>query len=158
MVGRSGTSRSWIGLVVLLATFAAACSSRPEPSAGPMSIRLYSELTACTSFGGCAAYVSLAPKGGPDGPETRLSRLGSRALTQGLPPSVPAGTYTVRFRSVLVSDDIVNGQAPSEFPDGSCSLEISTPNGTPLAAGVEIVVVFRPGSCEATATYSVTMS
>ena len=119
-----------------------------------MSVRLIAELAACDSLGGCAAYVALRPAGGPEGPETRLSMLGPRQVTQGLPATLAPGAYHLDFRSVLVSDEIVNGQPASEQTDARCAIDIVTPSGPSLGTGVEILVVFGPGSCEASATYS----
>lgn len=103
----------------------------------------------CGSIGGCAAYVSLIPKGETSASETRLSWVGERKVTQGLPAEIARGSYTVRFRSVLVSDDIVNGQPLDEFTDATCEVEIDVTE----QHEVEITVVFRFGTCEASASY-----
>jgi hypothetical protein len=161
MTMRLGPTRSRVAVaavVVALVAVVGACSERPAQSPAPMSVRLFTELAACNSLGGCAAYVSLSSTDGPNAPETRLSRLGPRQLTQGLPGSVPPGSYRVHFRSVLVSDEMLNGHRVGEYTDAECSLDIATPGEAVLGSGVDILVVFRPGSCDASATYSVAMS
>jgi hypothetical protein len=158
---RNGGLRTGLGAMARLTPLAVAaillgaCSAHPPPSDHPMSVRLVTELAACNSVGGCAGYVSLSPKGGPTGAETRLSILGPRHVTSGLPPSVAPGSYTVRFRSVRISDEIIDGRPASEVTAAECSIDIETPSGPSLASGVDILVVFGAASCEATATYGV---
>ena len=134
----------------------AACSTVVSPTPTPfrVSLSLITELAGCASLGGCAGYAGITPAGAYELHETRLSNLGRRQPTAGLPPSLAPGSYTARFRLVAVSDDRAVGQAPTETTIGYCSVEISVVRGGDLASGVEITVVFRDQGCEASVVYT----
>ncbi len=133
--------------------------SAPRPAETPdgqrLAVRLFTTMAEpCGSIGGCAAYATIgfAPPGSsmPATPETRLSMLGERRATDGLPPMITRGPYVARFRVVAVSDERVVGQDPDEFTLGTCEASF---DGTGRQS-VTIEVVFRGSTCEATADLS----
>jgi hypothetical protein len=105
----------------------------------------------CGSIGGCAAYASIgfAPPGSslPAAPENRISMLGDRQATEGLPPMVTPGPHVARFRIVAVSDERALGQDPDESTLGTCEVSF---DGTGHRS-VTLDVVFRGRTCVATA-------
>lgn len=143
--------------LIAISLVAAACGltdHQPIRTASPVALSLVTELAECGSLGGCAAYASINRVGAAAGPETRLSNLGGRRATQGLPGLLDPGTYVAHFRLVALSDDLVNGQPATETTMAICSEQVVAP-GDHLWAEVDLVVVFRARSCLVTQTLKV---
>jgi hypothetical protein len=153
LVGR----RQLVSLLLTTSIAVGACGpTHPSPSPTPFmtTLNLVTELASCGFVGGCAAYGSIALKGATNPAETRLSDLGSRHVTQGLPGALPPGSYVVRFRLVALSDLIVDGEPASETTVATCSEPIAPETGV-LGETIEITVIFRDQSCEIRVAYEV---
>jgi hypothetical protein len=134
-----------LGLSGLLAGAPSPSSSPSPPTSPGPTTAAEIQLTlvtfaACNSIGGCVGYVSLVKDGEPEGPMTRLSQVGDRGVTQGLPATIEPGRYVIRAHTSFMSDDIENGQPPDETVGPQCSTSVDA------AAGTAIVVTIWFGS------------
>lgn len=123
----------------------------PTPSPSPATAALQVSvhiLEQCGSEGGCAFYAELVDGEGQISSENL--GFGSRP-TSGLPDRLPLGTYTLTFRSSLVSDIILNGAPPGETPDVACKTRLEVVSGQER---ITAVGVFRADSCEILVTTS----
>ena len=128
-------------------------SASPSPSVSPTtSLGLTTEFREhCGSIGGCAAYVALIPAGETEAIEAELA--GPGPDEQGLPALIAPGSYTVRFRLAAVSDDRQVGVPADETTVATCEVPIEVFT----QSAVNITVAFDRESCEASATYTVTI-
>jgi hypothetical protein len=108
-------------------------------------------LGSCGSEGGCVGYVSLVPDGATGAPEIRVSQLGERRVTEGLPNTIEPGRYVIRAHTAFLSDVVVNGEPPAETDGPSCSASMDA------AAGTAIVVSVWFGSDACTAVIASTV-
>jgi hypothetical protein len=126
-------------------------TASPTASASP-AIALNIEIKIrehCGSFGGCAIYGSLIPDGATSAEEVLLDAKG-----QGLPPTIGAGAYVVRFRLVAVSDDRAAGVPPDETTITTCE---SSRIDVSFQSAVNLRAAFQRASCRVTGTYTVTI-
>jgi hypothetical protein len=148
----TGTRPRVAALVAALAMLSTGCEASPRPSPSPFqtSLTLSTELAECPWVGGCAAYVSIAPRGVEPAGEDRLEdiELGVPKIVAGLPPSIGPGRYVVRARLAAVSDHRTQGQPAAETTVAECQIEIAGISGEPLAAEVDLSLVFQADSCE----------
>jgi hypothetical protein len=158
-----GASRSWWVLFVPVAAIlvlglSSLLAGAPEPSASPGPAGAASTVTltlvtmaGCNSIGGCVGYISLVPDGVTDAPETRLSQIGERRVTQGLPGTIEPGRYEVRAHTAFVSDAFVDGQPPDEADGPSCSASLDAAAGTAIV----VTVWFGSDACTVIIGYTV---
>lgn len=120
----------------------------PSPSPTTVALLFVSVevLEQCGSEGGCAYYADLR-----DG-ERRISTERIDVTKKSLPRRLPAGAYTLTFRSSLMSDVIISGApSPGETPDAACKTTFE------VAPGQTLIIargVFRADSCEVVLTAS----
>jgi hypothetical protein len=147
---------------VALAAFVAACATpTPTPSASPVptvpttppstpvpaadlvvagTVREW-----CGSIGGCAYFISIDGPGGSWKAEFgRGGQDEELAGADGMPTTIPAGTYTLTLSSVMVSDAIINGVRQFGPADATCSTTLNVRGDQPI----RIEGMFDKGSCE----------
>lgn len=146
-----------IVVVVGLAQLGGGPGPSPVPTSARIGLTLITEMAECGSIGGCAGYVSLTPADAVPARETRLSMLGPRGVTRGLPAFVEPGLYTVSFRQVAVSDlyMVVNGvsKPDQEWTMGTCSTALDLRDAAYPSA--EISVLFTGADCDVTVEFAV---
>jgi hypothetical protein len=150
---RRATNAWWVLLApvaaILVLGLSGVFGGRPAPSASPgadtASTRVTTGSTAqltlvtlgnCGSEGGCVGYVSLVPDGATDAPEVRVSELGDRRVTEGLPEAIEAGRYVIQAHTAFLSDVIETGKPPAETEGPSCSASIDAAARTAIVVSV----------------------
>jgi len=148
--------------IVALVGFVVACASpTPTPSPSPVpTVPSTPPLTpvpaadlvvagtvrgSCLSFGGCAYFINLDGDGGSWKAEFGQDAPGNQlAGAEGLPATIPAGTYTLTLSSVMVSDLVLNGERQFGPTDATCATTLDVRGDQPI----RIQGTFDKGSCE----------
>ena len=122
-------------------------TSTPSPSPIPAAdlVAAATVRQGCGSIGGCAYFVNIDGVGESWKAEFGFDGQGDDLVAaEGLPSTIPAGTYTLTLSSVLVSDEIVNGVRQLGPTDASCSTTLNVRGDKPI----RIEGTFDDGSCE----------
>jgi hypothetical protein len=133
-----------------LAAFVAGCAT-PTPTPVPTAELLVAGTVRqdCGSWGGCAYFIAIEGPGGSWRAEFGYDGEGEElAGAEGLPRTVPPGTYTLTLSSFHVSDHIVNGVRELESADATCSTTLNVRGDQPIL----IQGTFDKGSCEVRVT------
>ena len=85
-----------------------------------------------------------------------LPLAGTGGLEKVLPQLIAVGSYTVRFRLAMVSDEVLNG-VRSEHTIATCEVPIHVTDPQHPRSGqvvVNVMVTFGQRSCDGKATYA----
>ncbi len=126
--------------LVLLATGLAVAGCAPQPTAALSVTGTIREPSG--SIGGCAYFAAIEGSGGAWSAEFEVT--GASLASTRLPGPLPAGTYKASFRSVAVSDMIVNGQRELGPTDAACATSFEVARGQT----VRVEVIFDAAECE----------